>query len=188
MDWFSVKWIKKWIAFIRKHWIFLFIKNCKKMFYKRIFWYYISNKAILESRKMIKIGKNSTIHDYVIIGSVENMVIIWENTGINVFTVINGWSWVIIWNNVLIAPHCMIASWNHDHKQTKIPMTQAKRISKWPIIIEDDVWIGANSTITDGVKIWKGAVIGAWSVVTKNVNAYEIVWWVPAKVIGNRKP
>jgi acetyltransferase-like isoleucine patch superfamily enzyme len=54
------------------------------------------------------------------------------------------------------------------------------------IIIENDVWIGAKSTIMSGVKISNGAVVGACSVVTKDVPPYAIVGGNPAKVIKYR--
>jgi maltose O-acetyltransferase len=57
-----------------------------------------------------------------------------------------------------------------------------------PIVIEDDVWIGFNSTILKGVTIGKGAVVGAGSVVTKDVAAYTIVAGNPATAIGISKP
>ncbi len=56
-----------------------------------------------------------------------------------------------------------------------------------PIVIEDDVWIGFNATILKGVKIGKGAVVGACSVVTKDVEPYTIVVGNPARVVGNSK-
>ncbi|MVL38233.1 antibiotic acetyltransferase, partial [Staphylococcus aureus] len=52
--------------------------------------------------------------------------------------------------------------------------------------IKNDVWIGANVIIMDGLTINTGAVIAAGSVVTKNVGAYEVVGGVPAKVIKKR--
>ena len=58
--------------------------------------------------------------------------------------------------------------------------------SKGDIIIQDDVWIGAGSTILSGVKIEQGAVVGAGALVTKNVPPYAIVGGVPAKVIKRR--
>jgi virginiamycin A acetyltransferase len=54
------------------------------------------------------------------------------------------------------------------------------------IIIENDVWIGSNVTITAGVRISNGAIIGAGSVVTRDVPPYAIVVGVPAKVIKYR--
>lgn len=56
-------------------------------------------------------------------------------------------------------------------------------ISKEPIIIHDKVWIGFGATILKGVEIGEGAIIGAQSVVTKNVEPYTVVAGNPAKVI-----
>ena len=55
-----------------------------------------------------------------------------------------------------------------------------------PVVIENDVWCGANVTILKGVTIGKGSVIAAGAVVTKNVGEYEIWGGVPAKKIKNR--
>ncbi|MCX4313573.1 MAG: DapH/DapD/GlmU-related protein [Clostridia bacterium] len=54
------------------------------------------------------------------------------------------------------------------------------------IIIEDDVWIGVNAVILDGVHIGKGAVIGAGAVVTKNIGSYCVAYGNPAKVHRQR--
>lgn len=58
--------------------------------------------------------------------------------------------------------------------------------TKGNVIIGNDVWIGYGSTIMSGVRIGDGAVIGAYSVVTKDVNSYEIVAGNPAKVVKKR--
>ncbi len=68
---------------------------------------------------------------------------------------------------------------------------EAKKItghphSKGAIVIENDVWIGFGSTILSGIKIGNGAVIGAQSVVTKDIPAYHIVAGNPAKIVGRR--
>lgn len=61
-------------------------------------------------------------------------------------------------------------------------------LTKGPIIVEDDVWIGQRCLILSGVKIGQGAVVAAGAVVTKNVPAYAIVAGNPAKVIKYRFP
>lgn len=58
--------------------------------------------------------------------------------------------------------------------------------SNGKIIIEDDVWIGMSAMILSGVKVGKGAIIAAGSVVTKDVSPYTIVGGNPAKVIKYR--
>jgi len=143
--------------------------------------------AILEPRRLIKIGHKALICDYVIIRSPENPVVIGAFCQINPFTVIYGGSGVHIGDNVMIAPHCMIAAGDHDFRQIEKPIRFAGNLSKGPIVIEDNVWIGANCTITDGVRIGRDAVVGAGSVVTHDVAPYDIVAGVPARVIGNRR-
>lgn len=90
-----------------------------------------------------------------------------------------------IGNDVMVGPHAVITSSNHDFEQTDIPMSKKNHIMA-PVFIEDDVWIGAHAVITGGIRIGKGAIIAAGAVVTKNVNDYEIVGGVPAKTIRKR--
>ena len=59
---------------------------------------------------------------------------------------------------------------------------------KKPIVIGNDVWIGARAMVIDGVKIGDGAIVGAGAVVTKDVPSYAIVGGVPAKFIRWRFP
>ena len=59
-------------------------------------------------------------------------------------------------------------------------------VSNGDIIVEDDVWLGSDSTVLSGVTIKQGAVIAAGAVVTKDVPSYAIVGGVPAKVIKYR--
>ena len=147
----------------------------------------VRTTAILTKRSLITLGAHCEIQEYVIIRTKEHPVSIGDFTQINPFTVIYGGNTVSIGANVMIAPHCMIAAGTHNYIQLDGPMRTAISESKGPIVIEDDVWIGANSTITDGVHIGMGAVVAAGSVVTKDVAPYDVVAGVPARVIKNRK-
>jgi len=93
---------------------------------------------------------------------------------------------IYIGEKVMIAPNCVLAAFDHGYSDLNVPMLDQKWESA-PIIIENDVWIGANSTITKGVTIGKGAIVGGNSIVTRDVEEYMIVGGVPAKVIGSRK-
>jgi acetyltransferase-like isoleucine patch superfamily enzyme len=73
-----------------------------------------------------------------------------------------------------------IFSNGHPNKLEDVPSA--------PIVIEDDVWIGLNSTILKGVTIGRGAVVGAATVVTKDVPAFAIVAGNPARIIGKASP
>lgn len=87
-----------------------------------------------------------------------------------------------IGNNVMIAAHCCVTTLGHDvmAANMRANLVAAK------IIIEDDVWLGYNVTILPGVKIGRGSVIGAGSVVTKNVPPLSIAVGNPAKCIKTR--
>lgn len=149
---------------------------------------FIHPTAIFWNKEFIKLGPKSEVWEYVIIrASQTGIVSIGSGTQVGPFTVILGGSGVIIGNNVLIAPHCVIAAGNHDYKQLDRPMILAGGISKGPVIIKDDVWIGANCTVTDGVTIGEGAVIGANSVITHDVGPFDIVVGIPGKIVSNRK-
>ena len=88
-------------------------------------------------------------------------------------------------DNVMIGPKTVI--WSRDHgMEIGKPMKEQHHINK-PILIGDDVWISANATILKGVNIGNGAVVGAGSVVTKDIPEFAIVVGNPAKVVKYRQ-
>lgn len=91
-----------------------------------------------------------------------------------------------IGDDVMFGPNCVVVTFNHGFRRFEVPML-AQRNECAPIVIDDDVWVGANSTITAGVQIGRGAIVGANSVVTCDVSPYAIVGGVPARVIGTRQ-
>ena len=87
---------------------------------------------------------------------------------------------VTIGENVQIGPRVMFETVNHG--LTYVPGIGRGAWTK-PIVIEDEVWIGAGSIITQGVTIGRGSVIAAGAVVTKDVPPDKIVGGVPARVL-----
>lgn len=92
---------------------------------------------------------------------------------------------VFIGKNVMIAPNVVIVAFNHGFDLIDIPMAFQKNTEE-RVVIEDDVWIASNSSISKGVTIGKGSIVGANSFVNKDVPPYSIVGGVPAKVIRYR--
>jgi hypothetical protein len=88
-------------------------------------------------------------------------------------------------NGVRIASHVSLVGFNHGFDDPDVPIHKQKHESRG-IIIEDDVWIGANAVVVDGVKVGRGAVIAAGAVVSKDVPPMAIVGGVPAKVLRFR--
>jgi acetyltransferase-like isoleucine patch superfamily enzyme len=92
---------------------------------------------------------------------------------------------ITIGNDVLIGPKTIM--WGRDHGiEKKMPIRIQPYIIK-PIIIGNDVWIGANVTILKGVTINDGVVIGAGSVITKDIPDYAVTVGNPGKIIKYRE-
>lgn len=107
-----------------------------------------------------------------------------DNSGIGVNATIS--SYVTIGNDVMMGPECLIYTANHTMQRRDIPMRLQGHEQARPVVIGNDVWIGGRVIILPGVHIGDGAVIGAGSVVTKDVPPYAIVGGNPAKVIKER--
>ena len=132
-----------------------------------------------------RVGENVTIHSDVYLKNVKDLTVL-DNVSIHPFSYIECIGTLSIGNDVSIAEGTSIISFNHKFDDLSMPIKD-QGIERMPIVIEDDVWIGAKATILGNVKIGKGSIVAAGAVVTKNVNEYDIVAGVPAKVIGNRK-
>ena len=84
-----------------------------------------------------------------------------------------------------IGPGTVVRAANHRFSRRDVPIMRQGHVPG-VVIIEDDVWIGANCVITPDVRIGRGAVVGAGAVVTRDVAPYAVVGGVPARAIGTR--
>lgn len=149
----------------------------------------------IRNKKYIKIGKNFTagfgcrIEAFPVDEHIGDTCIkIGENVQINDYVHIGAVGSITIGNNVLMASKIYISDHNHgsyddfisDHPMS-IPI-ERESICK-PVFIGDNVWIGESVCILPGVTIGKGCVIGALSVVTKDIPDYSIAVGSPAKVV-----
>ena len=81
---------------------------------------------------------------------------------------------IIIGKNVMFGPKCSLFAENHVFSDTANSI-KSQGVQQKGITIEDDCWIGSNVTILDGVTIGKGSVIGAGTLVTKDIPAGSVV-------------
>lgn len=137
----------------------------------------------------IVIGANTHIYEFVVIKAVggEGDITIGEHCYINPNSTLYSGNGIKMGNYVLIGPGTVIAPTNHAfQRRDEYIRHQGFVPSRGGVVIEDDVWIGANSVILDGTHIERGALIAAGSVVMGNIPAYTMWGGVPAKYIKDR--
>lgn len=141
-------------------------------------------RAICARNIFLKCGKNIRIARYADFGS-GKAIEIGDNSNLSY----NSWiaNDTIIGKNVMIARDVIILSVNHEFDNTDVPMIAQGHTKPEPVVIGDDVWIGARAIILPGVKINSHSIVGAGSIVTKQVPEGAIVAGNPAKIIRYRK-
>lgn len=92
---------------------------------------------------------------------------------------------ITLMDDVIIGYGATILTTNHRFQDKKMSIWNQGVICE-PVVIENDVWIGARAIILPGIRIGKGAVIGAGAVVTKDVSPYTVVAGVPARELKKR--
>ncbi|HEX7415093.1 MAG TPA: acyltransferase [Bacteroidia bacterium] len=167
--------------------LYLFYLHHIKSELKNISLYHVHPTAKIYNKKNVILDKSSLICEFVIVRAPIALLEVGKNSQIGPNSVLlTGQYGIKIGENVMIAPHCVFAAGNHEYRNLDLPMIQAGSFSNGPIIIEDDVWIGANCTISDNVKIGKGTIISANSLVNKDIEPYSIAGGVPCKILSSR--
>ena len=98
------------------------------------------------------------------------------------YSVVEDFSCLNIGNHVNLAQNVTVTGLNHNYQDVK-KMIDEQGVNTQPVVIEDDVWVGANSVILPGVTLGKHCVVAAGSVVSHSVPSYSICAGCPAKVI-----
>jgi maltose O-acetyltransferase len=151
----------------------------KKYFWKhfeRLLDRYFEKKKTTKISEFKSCGINFSLHEPCFFAGSE-YIQIGNGVVINAFTHIWGHGGVVIGNNVMIASHTAITSLTHNPNSK---LFSDENIAK-PVIIGNNVWIGAHVVIFPGIKIGDNCIIGAGSVVTKNIPDGSVYAGVPAK-------
>lgn len=136
----------------------------------------------------ITLEKGVSLDDGVVLlcsGPAQNdKLVIRSGTYVNRYCMFDAHERIEVGRNCMLGPNCYFTDANHGTAAGRLVKQQA--MEPKPVIIEDDVWLGAGVIVLRGVRIGCGAVIGAGAVVTKDVAANVIVTGVPAREIGRR--
>ena len=126
------------------------------------------------------LGDYSVVESFACINNAVGDVIIGNHTRIGLHNTIIGP--VTIGSHVNLAQGITITALNHNFDDSEKRIDQ-QGISTKEVVLEDDIWVGANAVILPGVTIGKHAVVAAGAIVTKDVPPHSLVAGVPAKVI-----
>ncbi len=138
----------------------------------------------------IVIGAHASIDSFVKVKPAggNGDLVVGDRTVINSGCVLYTGNGVLIGNDVAIAANCTFAPVNHAYQDKSRRINQQGFLpSRGGIVIEDDVWIGANVVILDGAILRTGCVIGAGSLVRGEIPAYSIQAGNPLRHLGWRE-
>lgn len=146
---------------------------------------------IVNNPECIYIGKGVGIGDDTYLGPVTEYagityapkIIIGEGTWVGKHCSIAAINGVEIGRHVLFAGYVHITDHSHGYEDITRPMMIQPLISKGPVLIDDDCWLGFSCEILSGVHIGKHSVVAARAVVTKDVPPYCIVAGNPARIV-----
>lgn len=144
--------------------------------------------ATLYNPAVIRIGAGTVIREQVWLngGRAEGtkpVLLIGDGCYIGRFCHVNASVGVTIEDRVLIADRVYISDIDHEYRKTELPVIAQGVCSKGPVLLKTGCWIGAGAVIMPGVTIGRNAVVGANSVVTKDVPEFTVVGGVPARVL-----
>ena len=130
--------------------------------------------------RKFSLGDYSVVESFACINNAVGDVVIGDHTRVGLHNTIIGP--VTIGNHVNLAQGITVTALNHNFTDPNKRIDE-QGVSTTPVVIEDDIWIGANAVILPGVTIGHHSVVAAGAVVTKNVPPHSLVAGVPAKVI-----
>lgn len=169
---------------LRTHFISKKLGGCKKdiIIYKNVI---INNPHSIFLGHKVGIGANTFLGPVVeYAGIVYNpKIIIGDGTWVGKNCSIAAINKVEIGKNVLFAGFVHITDHSHGYENISNPIASQPLITKGPVIIEDNCWLGFGCEILSGVHIGEHSIVAARAVVTKNVPAYSIVAGNPAKIV-----
>lgn len=132
----------------------------------------------------LEIGPNTMLEPnvWITIGD-EGRVRIGDGTFLNIAVMVAALDLVEIGSHCMLANGCFVTDANHRIDDPDRPVPWQGFESKGPTRIGDNVWLGANVVVTSGVTIGERCVIGANSVVTRDIPPYSVAAGAPAKVL-----
>lgn len=144
------------------------------------------------SHEGIELGNNVMIGPYSVIrasvlSNVGAGIRIGSGSSVDAYSYIGAGGPITIGENVIMGQHISFHAENHNYERTDVPIKH-QGTRRRGIVIEDDCWVGANTTFLDGAHVGRGCVIAAGTIVRGEVPPYSVAAGVPARVLRTRLP
>ncbi len=148
---------------------------------------YVSPRAEVDFTPNLKLGKGVVISAFVKLKATDGPLHIGPGTSIGAGCMLSsGTAGIDIGADVLIAANTVIIANNHRYDRLDQPI-RLQGLRSQGIVIEDDVWIGANSSVLDGCHIGTSSIINAGSVVSGKVPPRKVLSGNPARAVFERR-
>jgi acetyltransferase-like isoleucine patch superfamily enzyme len=141
-------------------------------------------RAAYYRRVLARCGRALKTRQHVILRHTRN-ISVGNDVFLNRGATITAHTPIEIGDDCLIGPGAVLHNGDHRFDLVDLPIRR-QGFSSAPIVLEDDVWIGANAVVLSGVRVGRGSVVAGGSVVTRDVPPYTVVGGVPAKPIARR--
>ena len=186
----SLRFIRRKGMYTSRYWVFLYrflrfkvlhprVKTEGFIFLPRCYEVVLGKGATMRIGRWVWIGRNNALRCH------EGELIVGDNTIFGTDNTVNCYCGVYIGPECLFADSVYIVDFDHNYWDPVMSI-RSQGISKSPIRLERDLWVGTMVTIIRGVTVGRGSVIGAMSLVNRDVPPYSVVGGVPAKVLGWR--
>jgi acetyltransferase-like isoleucine patch superfamily enzyme len=139
----------------------------------------IGLRTIIREHAWLNAGRGQGVNPVLRIGS---------GCYIGRFVQINAANSVVLEDKVLVADKVYISDVDHNFSDPLTPIIDQGVVSKGKVVLREGCWIGTGAVILSGVTIGRNAVVGANSIVNKDVPDYAVVAGSPAKIVRERRP
>jgi maltose O-acetyltransferase len=142
-------------------------------------------RRVIYRRLFRRLGRHSLIYSGIYLTHTYG-IDAGDYLSINTGALIDARGGITMGSGVMIGPNAVIVSSSHRFDRTDVAMTSLDHIME-PVIIGDDVWIGAQSFIRGGVTIGRGALVAAGAIVLDDVPDYKIIAGNPGRIVRDRR-
>lgn len=148
---------------------------------------YVFLDASGSGEKGVRLGDNVILSRNCVVQGKTGPVVLEDRVDVGCNTVFSSVAGIFVGQATIIAGNCYVGGGRYYHDELDVPIMDQGGYSHGPVSIGPMSWIGAGAVILDGVTLGKGVIVGAGSVVTKDVPDFGVVAGVPARLLRIRK-